>query len=366
MSYILSIGTAVPRYRISQMEIHSFMNDVYTGSDEERRRLKLLYERSGIKSRHSSVPDYSPERGQRDFFPHTKNLEPFPSLEQRMIRFHEEAPGLAIAAIENCLNGSETTLQQITHLITVSCTGLAAPGLDIMLIEQLRLPKNTHRTSVNFMGCYAAVHALKMADAICNNDANARVMIICVELCTLHFQKKQDYDNLTANAIFADGASAALVSGNTAANKHTGNKFSITGFYAEVHSDGKNDMAWQLSSTGFLMTLSSYIPQLIESGIDALLLNALQQFGIKKTDIERWAIHPGGRKILEVIEKKLDLEPHALVHSYDVLSEHGNMSSATILFVLKRMLDENRKNENIFGAAFGPGLTMETFLLKQL
>lgn len=363
MSVILSIGNAVPKFGIPQMTIFDFMNRVNDGTEEETRKLRLLYERSGIDKRHSVVPDYDINSGQRLLYSEDRYLEPFPTLEKRMHLYHQYAGDLAEQAASACLN--RVNQLEITDLITVSCTGMSAPGLDLELMERLKLSNNVNRTSVNFMGCYAAVHALKIADAICKAKPKACVLIVCVELCTLHFQKDKNYDNLTANAIFADGAAACLVAGKDIAQTIKTPKLDITSFYSEVHVSGKKDMAWQLSSTGFLMTLSAYIPQLVESNIDALLTNALQDAGMKQEQILHWAIHPGGRKILEAVQQKLGLQKSDLQHSYDVLQQFGNMSSATILFVLQLLLNNPEKQGPVFGAAFGPGLTLETFILNK-
>jgi predicted naringenin-chalcone synthase len=361
MSSIISIGTALPAYGALQQEICNFMQQVYNGSTDERKRLQLLYERSGIHKRYSAVPDYNSTLNKRELYPNTSNLEPFPSLEKRMELYQQHAPILAQQAIVNALENTDFKTEHITHLITVSCTGMAAPGLDLQLMEILQLKASTQRTAVNFMGCYAAVHGLKMADAIAQQNADAIVCVVCVELCTLHFQKTNDYDNLTANAIFGDGAASCIVAGE----KNNSKGLTIKNFYSEVHSQGKQDMAWQLSSTGFLMTLSSYIPQLIETNINSLLSNALAHYRVVKQNINHWAIHPGGRKILEVISTQLQLEKDALQNSYEVLKACGNMSSPTILFVLKKLLENNEVSGNILGAAFGPGLTMETFYLTK-
>lgn len=355
MSKILAIGTAVPEYKLQQIQIHSFMENLYNNIEEDRRKLRVFYERTGIDSRYTVIPDYDVSLLTRKLFPQTSNLEPFPSLEKRMELYHAHAAQLAVKAVNNL--GVQTN--DVTHLITVSCTGLSAPGLDLELMSLLNLPNHTDRTSVNFMGCYAAVHALKQAHAICSSNPSARVLVVCVELCTLHFQKTNDYDNITANAIFADGAAACLVVGNRSEDC-TG--LELKNFYSEVHSSGKNDMAWQVSSSGFLMTLSNYIPQLVEMNIEQLMANALAQSGLAVNDIKGWAIHPGGRKILEVISEKLELTADHLIHSYNVLKNYGNMSSATILFVLKQMMHNETITGNIFGVAFGPGLTMETFV----
>ncbi|MES2689377.1 MAG: type III polyketide synthase [Bacteroidota bacterium] len=362
MSKIAGIGIAVPPYKMQQGEIHRFMEKVYDAGDDDKRKLKMLYERSGIATRYSVVPDYNEDLNTRMLFPDTGNLEPFPSLEKRMELYHRYAGTLAVEAINKLRQCA--TVNDVTHLITVSCTGLSAPGLDLELMERLGLPNHIQRSAVNFMGCYAAVHALKQADAICNSSAAAKVLIVSVELCTLHFQKKTDYDNLTANAIFGDGAAACLVVSDDT-ETGSGNAVHIKGFYSEVHHSAKKDMAWQLSSSGFLMTLSSYIPQLVESNIEQLVTNAMDRLHLSKHDIAHWAIHPGGRKILEAISGKLALEPSALQYSYEVLNEYGNMSSATLLFVLKKMIETDTVQGTIFGAAFGPGLTMETVVLDK-
>lgn len=363
MSTIVSLGKAVPDFGIPQMTIFDFMEQVFDGTEEEKRKLRLLYQRSGISTRYSVLPDYNLAGEERAMYPPGKTLEPFPTLEQRMDLYHQHAGILAEKAVKQCLEGLEGLV--ITDLITVSCTGMSAPGLDLELMERLQLPKHTQRTSVNFMGCYAAVHALKIADAICKANAKACVLIVSVELCTLHFQKGKNYDNLTANAIFADGAAACVVVNDAIAAGISSPKMLLSGFYSEVHASGKKDMAWQLSSTGFLMTLSAYIPQLVESNIEGLVDNALANANITRAQIDHWAIHPGGRKILEVVQNRLGIFKTELQHSYNILNNYGNMSSATIFFVLKELMDDETKMGNIFGAAFGPGLTLETFIAKK-
>jgi predicted naringenin-chalcone synthase len=250
----------------------------------------------------------------------------------------------------------------ITHLITVSCTGMSAPGLDLQLLELLDLPRHTWRTSINFMGCYAAIHAMKMADAICQTSKQAKVLVVCTELCTLHFQREPTIDNIASSLLFADGSAAVVITGDD----HPLKGMYLNGFYSEVIPKGKKDMAWELSSTGFLMTLSSYIPDLLQEDFTIFTKRALAQAGLTQQDIAHWCIHPGGRKILEAIHKALSLYNGELQASYDILRNYGNMSSPSILFILKKigttLLHNHNKREHIFGAAFGPGLTMETFV----
>jgi len=362
LSKIISIGTAVPAYRHEQMNIQQFMQRAYAMNDQENRKLRFLYHHSGIDYRYSVVSDYSRPIHDWKFFPPTENLEPFPSLEQRMNWFNRHAAPLSVDAIRDCID-SKQLHSAITHLITVSCTGMSAPGLDLQIMELMDLPKTIYRTSVNFMGCYAAIHALKLADSICKSEPDSKVLVVCTELCTLHFQREPTHDNIASGLLFGDGAAAMLLTSDK--DKHKG--FELVTFYSEVVTKGKKDMAWELSSSGFLMTLSGYIPELIEEDFEQLVSRSLGKAGLSKTDIHHWCIHPGGKRILESIEKSLGFASGNLQHSYKVLKQYGNMSSATILFVLKSMADDIKhrrsdKPETAMGAAFGPGLTMETFI----
>lgn len=356
MSRIVSIGTALPQYCHAQSDILSFMQGVYAMNEAEKRKLRFLYHHSGIEQRHSVIPDYSKPVNEWKFYPQTENLEPFPTLEQRMTLFNRYAPHLSVDAIRDCL-GHHHDPGKITHLITVSCTGMSAPGLDLQVTELMEFSKNISRTSVNFMGCYAAIHALKMADAICRSEPGARVLVVCTELCTLHFQRAATTDNITSSLLFGDGAAAALVVGDE--SKEEG--LNIDGFYSEIIPKGKRDMAWELSSTGFLMTLSGYIPELIEADFEQIVGRALAKNKSSQEEVSHWCIHPGGKKILESIHKCLGFTNGQLDTSAAVLKKVGNLSSATILFVLKEMMKQKKQVKKLFGAAFGPGLTVETF-----
>lgn len=355
MPKIIAIGTANPAYRHQQNDIMRFMLDANKPDEKNRKLLPILYHRSGINTRYSVFSDFSLARGQWDFFSDNSTM---PSLEKRMAFYNQEAVKLSVSAIEDCLNG--TNIQEITHLITVTCTGLSAPGLDIQLVQALNLSPTIVRTSVNFMGCYAALHALKIADAFCRADASAKVLVVCTELCTLHFQKSNDVDAVLSSTLFADGSAACLISGEDGVKG-----LKIKQFYSQIALSGQADMAWQLSSTGFLMTLSSHVPKLIKQEIKNLLENSLQKLGLTTENITDWAIHPGGKNILEAVETSLELESEALNESYEVLKNYGNMSSPTILFVLKKMMEDTTKTGNIFAIAFGPGITMESVILER-
>ncbi|MCW3086895.1 MAG: type polyketide synthase [Sediminibacterium sp.] len=336
------------------------MQEIYGLEDGDKRKLKFLYDHSGIAARHSIIGDYGMAGEERTFIPAEKDAA-FPALEQRMEIYDREAVLISKKAIEDCIQNFIAP-QEITHLVTVSCTGMSAPGLDLQLMEELALAPDIFRTSVNFMGCYAAIHALKMAKMICDTTPEANVVIVATELCTLHFQKEFSEDNAASSLLFADGCAAVLISNRL----HAENGLSLKGFYSYVAQKGKADMAWQLSSKGFLMTLSGYVPQLIQEDVNTLVTAAVKANGLSLPEITHWCIHPGGKRILDMIQKQLQLPDDALCASRKVLSEYGNMSSPTVLFVLKELMDRPAAAaQKILGMAFGPGLTMETFIAER-
>lgn len=360
MSKIISIATSIPAYQHKQEELFSFAEKVYSLDETEARKLKFLYKHSGINARYSVIPDFSLPREKRIFFPDTDNLEPFPGIEQRMAWFNQNAPLLSIRAIEKCIKNI-IDKSEITHLITVSCTGMSAPGLDLQVMELMELPQNILRTSINFMGCYAAVHGMRLADAFCRSSEHSNVVVVCTELCTLHFQKENLPDNITSSLLFGDGCAAMLIQ---AGSKVKGLK--MESFFSDVSFKGKKEMAWEISSKGFQMTLTGYVPELIKEDFHKLVAKALDAAHLTMNDITHWCIHPGGKKILDAIARSLSIQDDQLKICYEVLFNYGNMSSPTILFVLKKIMDELKNHPDnsarIFGAAFGPGLTMETFI----
>jgi predicted naringenin-chalcone synthase len=349
----------VPAYKHAQDTLFTFADKVYNNNETDTRKLKFLYNHSGIAFRYSIIPDFDLNLSERVFFEASENLLPVPCIEKRMALYNLHAGNISAEAISKCIAG-KIEKENITHLITVSCTGMSAPGLDLQVMELMGLPKNISRSSVNFMGCYAAIHAMKIADAFCKNDKNANVIIVCTEFCTLHFQTNPTIDNLTSSLLFADGCAAILMQ-----HDDNGEGLRIENFFSDVSFEGKKDMSWQLSTTGFLMTLSGYVPELIKADFENLVSRALLKTNRTIADITHWCIHPGGKKILDTIADSMKLERTSLQNSYEVLHDYGNMSSPTVLFVLEKILNGMGKEKSgdavIFGAAFGPGLTMETF-----
>ncbi len=362
-AYITSLGTSVPEHRFDQNRIADFMAKAMNLNVDDERRLRALYRSTRIKQRYSVLPDYGTLPGEFIFYPNTPDLEPFPTVQQRMMAYRQYAVPLAEKALRICLEESSIKAAEVTHLITVSCTGMYAPGPDIELIERLGLRSSVHRIAVNFMGCYGAFNGLKAATALVKSDPRAKVLMVCVELCTLHFQKKDEEDHLLANALFADGAAAILVEGQVGEEKTA---LELVDFACEVLPEGKDDMAWHINDFGFEMKLTSRVPDVLKTGLPAVLERITHAQGIQPEDVNLYAIHPGGRRILEVVEQVLGLTHEDNAAAYETLRDYGNMSSGTILFVLKKLWELNYQSAGslIFASAFGPGLTAETALLK--
>jgi predicted naringenin-chalcone synthase len=358
LTEIISIGTAVPPHSFTQKEVIPLMQKIYGLDAIEGRRLAFMYRQSDIETRYTVLEDYiQPDEKHWNFIPVERD-EPLPNLDERMKIYNREALPLSLQSINDCLKNN-ITAKDVTHLITVSCTGMSAPGLDLQIAEAMDMKPEVFRTSVNFMGCYGAVHALKLAKLICDSTPNSTVLVVATEFCSIHFQKEYTPDSASSTILFADGSASVLVSNYIQSAK----KLQLIDFYSKVVYRGKKDMAWELSHRGFIITLSSFIPDLIEQDIAALVEEATRHSGLSVKDITHWCIHPGGKKILSAIQKQLHLSDNDMRFSKNILSRYGNMSSPTVLFVLKEILDNlDEAPANIFGTAFGPGLTMETFL----
>ncbi len=358
-NYITHIGTAVPEHKIPQMDLSGFMANAYGLVNGTEVRLNALYRATRIKTRYSVIKDYI-AGVENSFYPNNQELEPFPDTASRMNLYKKEAIKLAKGAILDCIKGSKFDLKAITHLITVSCTGFYAPGLDIDIVNQFGLKSNVSRTAINYMGCYAALSALKIGNSILSAHPDSRVLIVAVELCSIHFQKQDTEDNRLANALFGDGAAAVVLESST----NEGVNLEIIHFESEILAEGSSDMVWSVGNQGFEMRLSSYVPAIIEKGIDGLLKSYEKN---NSGQFNHFAIHPGGIKILEAVERKLGIGKEQNRFAHQILRNYGNMSSPTILFVLKSLIEsfsDKNDGERIFGLAFGPGLTLESMELK--
>lgn len=363
MSFITSIGTATPPHVLSQSAIADFMTRAMQLNSDDAHKLRVLFRASGIETRHSVVEDYG-KTGEFHFYENTRDLEPFPSTKRRLELYHRHALAISLEAVSRCLAKiADFRKDSITHLVVVSCTGMYAPGLDIDLVKALGLNSDVERTSINFMGCYAAFNALKLADAACASRPETKALIVCTELCSIHFQKENTEDNMLANALFADGAAALLVE----AIPRAGLNLQQESFHCELATEGEHDMTWTVGDLGFEMRLSSYVPEVVGSGIKNLTRTLLSKIHKSLPEVAYFAIHPGGKKILEAIETELGLTKEQNRHAYEVLRKFGNMSSPTVLFVLEeiyRNLNGTDHDKRILSFAFGPGLTLESMILK--
>lgn len=360
---ITAIGTANPINRRNQNEIANLICEGLQLKPAQRRLLKSVYNATGIEHRYSVLDDYVKNPAEFEFFPNNPDA-PYPSTSARMKLYKDNALQLALKAIKNCLASfNDFNLKNITHLITISCTGMYAPGIDIEIVQQLNLNSTTKRTAINFMGCYGAVNGIKVAEGICRADSQAKVLVIAVELCSIHFQKSMNLDNIISNAIFSDGAACVLIEANPSQHKY----LSLENFYCDLLPQSQQEMAWHISDNGFDIVLSSYVPNVIQMGIKKFVERLLANHHLSQSQLNLYAIHPGGIKILQACEEALNITKLDNKYSYEILRNFGNMSSATILFVLKAIWDdlESRNDQkNIFSCAFGPGLTLEAMILK--
>lgn len=278
----------------------------------------------------------------------------FPSTAQRMARFQAPALDLAQEAVDR-LDLGPGERARITHLVVASCTGFAAPGLDYRLMRAAGLAQAIERTMVGFMGCFAAVNALRLARHIVRSEPGARVLVVNIELCSLHLQEQWELARMLSFLLFGDGASAALVTADPEG-------LALGAFRTEVAPDTEGLITWDIGDSGFEMHLSGQVPNQIRGLIrtkGTALLRALDV-----VEPAHWAVHGGGRTILDAVQEGFGLGPEALRHSRAVLRDFGNMSSATLMFVLGRILTSPPAPGPGIALAFGPGLTVESFAFR--
>ena len=276
----------------------------------------------------------------------------FPSTSTRMQVFERFAPTLAYRALDR-LRLSEKERGSIRHVLVTSCTGLYAPGLDFEIADHLGLPLSVERTMIGFMGCYAAINALKLARHIVRSEPDAGVLIVNLELCTLHFQETQDLEQVLSFLVFGDGCAASLVS-----SESTG--FALDSFHAVQIPGTRELIQWRIRELGFDMMLSGKVPGVIGRTLRAGAEQIIGPGGAASIDL--WGVHPGGRSVLDAVEEGLQLPPEALAASREILCRYGNMSSATVMFVLQQLMTKATAGQQGCAMSFGPGLTAETLL----
>lgn len=361
---LLAFGTAVPQYRIEQDSLTPWMVEAVGAERSLTRWLKRLYDLSGITTRYACIPDalYPPDQSR---FAPKRPLDESHTTAERMAIYERESVRLgssaAVRALEDYgeLAGCTPTeaANAVTHLIVVSCTGFFAPGLDLLIARQLQLRPTVERTLVGFMGCSAAFNALRLAHHIVRGQPTARVLIVCVEICSIHIQPGQDRENLISASLFADGAGACIVGVPQA---HQGDRFTLKGFHTSIKPDTESAMVWRVGNHGFTLRLSPQVPDELGEVAPQVLQSLVGDY----RQLQFWAIHPGGRAIVDRLAAIFQLAPEQVEASYSVLRNYGNMSSPTILFVLHAMRERLRqqpgaKRSDGVAMAFGPGLVIE-------
>jgi predicted naringenin-chalcone synthase len=345
MAYLNRIATAVP-----EKDVHDafviFAEKMLT--DQRLRTVfRRMVSRANIAHRYSFL---DPHKGSSQFSSQDAHefyrLGHFPNTAKRMQLFEQNAPLLMRKAVDRLLLDEEERAG-ITHVLVTCCTGFYAPGLDFEIVEHLGLSAGVERTMIGFMGCYAAINALKLARHIVRSEPKARVLMVNLELCTLHFQETQELEQVLSFLVFADGAAASLI---TAREKG----FALDSFKAMMVPETRGLITWKIRGLGFDMLLSGEVPGELGRALHEGELMA------QRDDIDLWAVHPGGRSILDAVTKGLELPVDALAASREVLSSFGNMSSATVMFVLQRIMQQALPGQRGCAMSFGPGLTAET------
>jgi len=355
---IIGIGTAVPERSCTQAEARDHYHLISEEKARDSEASRALYRLSRIAKRHSVLLGSLETPCELvDFYPPA--LASGPTTGARMRIYEEEAPRLAHTAANNAVTDSEICPEEITHLITISCTGFFAPGIDIHLIHSLGLNPQVQRTHIGFMGCHAAINGLQSAVAIVKSDPNATVLMCCVELCSLHFSYQNKTDRIVSNSLFSDGAAAIVVRSR---ENNAGSHWHCLASFSSLLPETKDIMGWKIGDHGFEMELSTLLAKVIERELPDLIQRGLASSNLDVKQIESWAVHPGGPRILTAVEKALELSFDALKVSQGVLQEYGNMSSATVLFVLDQLSREGAKSPCLM-LAFGPGVVCEAAVM---
>jgi predicted naringenin-chalcone synthase len=357
---VQGIGTAVPTCSIAQEDAAHMALGLCCTSEEQGRLLQAVYRRSGVRQRASVVLENGNGAGVHQSFYPTPPLavDRGPTTRARMDRYCDEARDLALRSAREAIEGSPLSPDGITHLITVSCSGFHAPGIDVALIKGLGLAPTVRRTHVGFMGCHGAFNGLQVAQALADSDPHARVLLCAVELCSLHLFCGWDLEKIVANALFADGAAAVVGVPRDLASPDSW-RLAATG--SCLIPDSEDAMTWRIGDFGFEMTLSNRVPALIRENLRPWLERWLEECGLRLDDVRSWAVHPGGPRILSAVEEALGLPSEALAASREALAEHGNMSSPTVLFILRRLRERGAPRPCV-ALGFGPGLAAEAAL----
>jgi predicted naringenin-chalcone synthase len=361
---LLSIATALPPHRLDQHDALAFAQELCCTDERQSRYAATLYRHSGVEARYSVLPHteayrWAPTPEQRD----AGIPNPGPSTEERMAYYQEHALPLATDAAGKALENSGLEPSDVTHVVTASCTGFTAPGVDSGLIERLGLRRTTERVHVGYMGCHGAINALRVARGLAGSDPQARVLLCATELCSLHYTFFWDMERLLGNALFADGSGAVVLAyaDEDALRPKSRWRLAATGSY--LFPNTADAMTWSIGNHGFAMTISSQLPKLIRENLAGWLHAWLERQGLTIADVRSWAVHPGGPKIVEAVESAMGLTSTRAQTSREILAQYGNMSSATVLFILEALMQQGAEPPCVM-LGFGPGLVAEVALLR--
>lgn len=369
-----SLRTIVPDTVLEQEEIR----DIFAAQPEigrlARRIIGASFNGSGIDTRHTVIGELSSAASENEsiFYDRDSGVLASPGTKTRNDIYVREASRLFVEVARSALDADpDVVASDVTHVITASCTGFHAPGPEYEIVRGLGLSDSVQRYHLGFMGCYASMPALRAAAQFCAADSDAVVLVVSVELCTLHLRSSEDPDLIVANSLFADGAAAGIVTARDLPTPVPAVR--LDGFHTAIAAEGEKDMSWTIGDHGFEMILSTAVPQIIGNTIIGAIrplyaregeLAAAFDQGRVGERVEHWAIHPGGRSILDRVQERLHLSDEQLHPARETLRQYGNMSSATILFVIKRILDDGAADgARIAAMAFGPGLTAESALM---
>lgn len=359
---LLSVGVAVPAHEITQEASLALTQRVCCVDSRQRRFAKVLYGHAGVATRYGVLPLVEADR----WAPNgplatdgTPNLGP--STEARMEYYQQHALPLALEASRQALDRSGCQPSEITHVVTTSCTGFTAPGVDLGLIEFLKLRPTTERIHVGYMGCHGAINALRAARGLACDNVRNRILVCSVELCTIHYAFQWSTERMLGNALFADGSGAVVLGAEANTANTADHRWRLAATGSNVFPDTAEAMAWSIGNHGFEMSISSELPRLIQANLHEWLSAWLESHGLGVSDVNLWAVHPGGPRIVEAVEAAMGLTPEQTAISRQVLSAYGNMSSATVLFILQSLFDSGARPPCVL-LGFGPGLVAEAAL----
>lgn len=359
-SKILALSGVVPPHVFKQDEIAHKFRDIFSIDEERGQFINRIYHHSSIMNRYSVIDDFHKPRNEWEFWG-SEYPKTVPGMSARNLRYKKEAPILAEKAARQVLERWGGKTSQITHLISVSCTGMIAPGIEYYLMQNLALSPTINRLGINFMGCFGAFKGLSVAQAFAQANPDARILLVCTELCSLHLQADLDPETLMANAIFSDGSAAAIIGGRCLPGEKP--LWEMHHTHSLGFENSRDKMYWEAGDLGFQMGLCRTVPVYIKRHMKEFTKGLLSN-GIEPDQCD-WAIHPGGASILQAVEKALLLKTDQTESSWKILNDFGNMSSATFLFVLDELSRKTHSRPWTAGVGFGPGLSAEGILLRR-